>query len=203
MTPEQWLGLATVCTLGAMSPGPSLAFVMRNTMSGGRRIGLVTAIGHGTGIGLYAFAFVALLSGLLTAVPALESGLRWTGIVLLITFGGLLMKSSFNTETESNVSGPDAMERNPFAAGFAIAFFNPKIAAWMVAVYSQFVEVDSSILTMAGMGGVAFVIDATWYAVVAVLLSSTLATSLQNHSRIVDRIVGLLLILSGMLLIAL
>lgn len=203
MTPEQWLGLATVCTLGAMSPGPSLAFVMRNTMSGGRRIGLITAIGHGTGIGLYAFAFVALLSGLLTAVPALESGLRWTGIVLLITFGGLLMKSSFNTETESNVSRPDAMERNPFAAGFAIAFFNPKIAAWMVAVYSQFVEIDSSLLTMAGMGGVAFAIDAAWYAVVAVLLSSTLATSLQNHSRIVDRIVGALLILSGMLLIAL
>ena len=203
MTPEQWLGLATVCTLGAMSPGPSLAFVMRNTMSGGRRIGLITAIGHGTGIGLYAFAFVALLSGLLTAVPALESGLRWTGIALLITFGGLLMKSSFNTETESNVSGPDAMERNPFTAGFAIAFFNPKIAAWMVAVYSQFVEVDSSLLTMAGMGGVAFAIDAAWYAVVAVLLSSTLATSLQNHSRIVDRIVGALLILSGMLLIIL
>ena len=113
------------------------------------------------------------------------------------------MKSSFGTENESHVSGPDVMERNPFAAGFAIAFFNPKIAAWMVAVYSQFVEVDSSLLTMAGMGGLAFAIDATWYAVVAVLLSGTLATSLQNHARIVDRIVGTLLILSGVLLIIL
>ena len=201
MTPEQWLGLATVCILGAMSPGPSLAFVMRNTMSGGRRIGLITAIGHGMGIGLYAFAFVALLSGMLAAIPSLESALRWTGIVLLIIFGGLLIRSSFRKEAESIVSEPDVMERNPFAAGFAIAFFNPKIAAWMVAVYSQFVEVDSSLLTMAGMGGLAFAIDATWYAVVAVLFSSTLATSLQNHALTVDRIVGALLILSGILLI--
>ena len=201
MTPEQWLGLATVCILGAMSPGPSLAFVMRNTMSGGRRIGLITAIGHGMGIGLYAFAFVALLSGMLAAIPSLESALRWTGIVLLIIFGGLLIRSSFRKEAESIVSEPDVMERNPFAAGFAIAFFNPKIAAWMVAVYSQFVEIDSSLLTMAGMGGLAFAIDATWYAVVAVLFSSTLATSLQNHALTVDRIVGALLILSGILLI--
>ena len=201
MTPEQWLGLATVCILGAMSPGPSLAFVMRNTMSGGRRIGLITAIGHGMGIGLYAFAFVALLSGMLAAIPSLESALRGTGIVLLIIFGGLLIRSSFRKEAESIVSEPDVMERNPFAAGFAIAFFNPKIAAWMVAVYSQFVEIDSSLLTMAGMGGLAFAIDATWYAVVAVLFSSTLATSLQNHALTVDRIVGALLILSGILLI--
>ncbi|DAC25247.1 MAG TPA: LysE family translocator [Candidatus Poseidoniales archaeon] len=203
MTPEQWLGLATVCTLGAMSPGPSLAFVMRNTMAGGRRVGLITAIGHGMGIGLYAFAFVALLAGLLAAMPSLESGLRWIGIALLIAFGSLLMRSSFSTKTESIVSEPDVMERNPFTAGFAIAFFNPKIAAWMVAVYSQFVEVDSSLLTMAGMGGLAFAIDATWYAVVAVLLSGTLATSLQNHAQTVDRIVGALLILSGILLIIL
>ena len=36
MTPEAWLGLATVLVLGAMSPGPSVAVVIRNTMAGGR-----------------------------------------------------------------------------------------------------------------------------------------------------------------------
>ena len=46
MTPEEWAGLALVCALGAMSPGPSLAFVLRNTISGGRQRGLTTAIGH-------------------------------------------------------------------------------------------------------------------------------------------------------------
>ncbi len=54
MTLTLWLSLATVCTLGAMSPGPSLALVIRNTVQGGMQRGVATAIGHGLGIALYA-----------------------------------------------------------------------------------------------------------------------------------------------------
>ena len=46
MTPEAWIALATVFCLGAMSPGPSLAVVLRNTLSGGRRQGVMTGIGQ-------------------------------------------------------------------------------------------------------------------------------------------------------------
>ena len=40
------LGMSIVCALGAMSPGPSLAVVLRNTISGGRTQGVLTGIGH-------------------------------------------------------------------------------------------------------------------------------------------------------------
>ena len=36
------LGMSIVCALGAMSPGPSLAVVLRNTISGGRTQGVLT-----------------------------------------------------------------------------------------------------------------------------------------------------------------
>ena len=55
MSLEKWAALATVFVLGAMSPGPSLAVVLHNTMAGGRRQGVLTGIGHGLGFGLYAF----------------------------------------------------------------------------------------------------------------------------------------------------
>jgi threonine/homoserine/homoserine lactone efflux protein len=42
-----------------MSPGPSLAVVLRNTMVGGRRQGVMTGIGHGIGFGVYAFLAAA------------------------------------------------------------------------------------------------------------------------------------------------
>ena len=48
MTPEAWVALATVFCLGAMSPGPSLAVVLRNTLAGGRTQGVMTGVGHGT-----------------------------------------------------------------------------------------------------------------------------------------------------------
>ena len=55
MEPSAWFALAAVFTLGAMSPGPSLAVVLRNTMTGGRSQGVSTGIGHGIGFGIYAF----------------------------------------------------------------------------------------------------------------------------------------------------
>ena len=196
MTPEEWAGLALVCALGAMSPGPSLAFVLRNTISGGRQRGLSTAIGHGIGIGLYAIAFIAVLSGILDSFPSIESALRWTGVILLILFGALMLKSQPTKEVEQE----DALSDNAFFAGFSLAFFNPKIAAWMVAVYSQFVHLNSSFATMIGMGVLAFGIDAGWYAIVAVFFGGSIAKNLQNKSQLIDRIVGSLLIFFGIYL---
>ena len=37
-----WLSLASVCLLRAISPGPSLALVVRNTLGRGRLHGLAT-----------------------------------------------------------------------------------------------------------------------------------------------------------------
>ena len=36
MSPEAWAALAMVFILGAISPGPSLAVILSNTISGGR-----------------------------------------------------------------------------------------------------------------------------------------------------------------------
>ena len=49
-----WFQFALVCTIGAMSPGPSLAVVIRNNINYNRYAGIMTSIGHGLGIGVYA-----------------------------------------------------------------------------------------------------------------------------------------------------
>ena len=49
MDPVAWdvlLAAATVFTLGAISPGPSLMVVLRNTMIGGRRQGVMLSLIH-------------------------------------------------------------------------------------------------------------------------------------------------------------
>ena len=49
-----WFSLFTICLLGAISPGPSLAMVIKHSLAGGRANGLGTSWAHATGIGLYA-----------------------------------------------------------------------------------------------------------------------------------------------------
>ena len=59
MSITQWSQLVLICIMGAMSPGPSLAVILRNTISGGRTQGVMSGIGHGLGITFYAVIAVA------------------------------------------------------------------------------------------------------------------------------------------------
>ena len=78
---------AVMFILGATSPGPSLAVVLRNTMIGGRARGLACAVGHGIGFGFYAAAVVFGLVTIMTELPTLFTILQVIGIVFLVYLG--------------------------------------------------------------------------------------------------------------------
>ena len=78
------LGLSFVCAMGAMSPGPSLAVVIRNTISGGRTQGIMTGVGHGIGFGIYAMLAVTGLSAILVADESKFELLQLSGAFVLL-----------------------------------------------------------------------------------------------------------------------
>nr|WP_315981148.1 LysE family transporter [Aliamphritea spongicola] len=49
-----WLSLVAVCCLGAMSPGPSLAVVLRHALSNSTRHAVVAALSHAIGVAMWA-----------------------------------------------------------------------------------------------------------------------------------------------------
>ena len=181
--------------LGAMSPGPSLAVVLRNTMVGGRRQGVMTGIGHGIGFGIYAFLAAAGIATALTLHESTETILKWGGITLLLWLGVNFLKASKGDPYESpgdDEHGP--MGRAGFAQGFAIALLNPKILAWMMALYTPFIEADISIDTLFGMGLLGMAIDGTWYVTVATVLTrGDGVTKLRGQARRIDATMGVLM----------
>ena len=48
-----WVQFATICIVGAMSPGPSMALIIRNSIKYGRVSGILSSVGHAIGIGIY------------------------------------------------------------------------------------------------------------------------------------------------------
>jgi len=190
------LGAGTVFVLGAMSPGPSLAVVLRNTLTGGRRGGVACALGHGLGFGVYAIVAVFSLIALLEAAEQALPVLRVLGALVLLVFARWTWASadepSAMQDEQQRASG-----RTGFAEGAAIAFLNPKIAVFMVAVLSQVLEPGMSLWTKAAIGGIGMVIDTTWYLVVAVFLSSRrLEDVLERRSSALNR--GLAVALAGL-----
>ncbi|MDP7004166.1 MAG: LysE family translocator [Candidatus Thalassarchaeaceae archaeon] len=202
MTPEAWMALATVFVLGAMSPGPSLAVVLRNTMVGGRRQGVMTGIGHGIGFGIYAFLAAAGIAAALALHESTEVILKWGGITLLLWLGYNFLKSSMGAPYESSEDGIDGpSDRAGFAQGFAIALLNPKILAWMLALYTPFIEADISTETLFGMGLLGMAIDGTWYVTVATVLTRGDGVSkLREQARRIDAAMGVLMfVFAGLL----
>ena len=202
MDPEAWVALGTVFVLGAMSPGPSLAVVLRNTMVGGRRQGVMTGIGHGMGFGIYAFLAAAGIATALTLHESTQAILKWGGIALLIWLGVKFLKASMGDSYDSSVEdehGPSG--RAGFAQGFAIAIMNPKIAAWVIALYAPLIEADISIETLFGMGLLGMAIDGTWYVTVAkVLTRGDGVSKLRSQARRIDGAMGTLMFLFAGLL---
>ena len=195
MTPEAWVALATVFSLGAISPGPSLAVVLRNTMVGGRRQGVLCGIGHGIGFGIYAFLAAAGIATALTLHESTETILKWGGIFLLLFLGVKFLKASKGGPYESsNEDSHGPSGRAGFAQGFAISLANPKIAAWIVALYAPFIEADISIETLFGMGLLGMTIDGTWYVTVATVLTRGDGVSkLRAQARKIDAAMGVLM----------
>ena len=204
MTPEKFIALSLVLMLGAISPGPSLALVLRNTMNGGRRNGVMTGLGHGLGFGVYAFLTAAGLAVALEAHPYTEGVLRWGGAVILVWLGWTFFRHSYAGPREDASPHDDGQSgRLGFVQGFLVALFNPKILAWMLAIYAPFVEPGAPLETLGIMGLMGMCIDGTWYVTVAVVLSGTGAIgTLRARAHLIDRAMGVLMFVFAALLVA-
>ena len=187
---EAILAASTVFFLGAISPGPSLLMVIRNTIVGGRRRGVMCAVGHGIGFGLYAGVAIFGLIVLLEEAPGVFLGLQWIGIALLVWYGWLMWAHDDEEASEETVE----KEARGFLEGFSIAFFNPKIALFLVAVLAQVLESGMSLETKLVIGFIGMAIDMAWYVLVAVFLTGTpLLDWLRSNGSIVNRLTAVVL----------
>jgi len=193
MTLSAWLSLALVCLLGAMSPGPSLAIVVRHSVTNGTRAGVICALSHGFGIFLWAMLMVSGLGALLMAQPTWFDGLRALGAGFLLYLGcrALLPQRGASASTREAISRDGKAARE----GFAIALSNPKIAVFFAALFSQFIQPDATLKAQLMIAITAAIIDVLWYMVVAMLLSRPVWSGyLTQPGSLLDRGFGVILI---------
>ena len=186
-----WLTLVGICALGALSPGPSLAVIMKHTLAGGRYNGAVAALTHAAGIGLYALLCISGLAVVITASPRLYIALQWAGAAYLVWLGvkGLLAREHPIGQL------PEVTMSSAARDGFMIVFLNPKIAVFFIALFAQVVGTQTSSLVKCLYATTAMVIDGGWYLLVAWLFSNPRWLALlQRKAIFVERIFGLVLL---------
>ena len=89
---------------------------------------------------------------------------------------------------------PSKIKRQGFIEGFSIAFFNPKIALFLVAVLAQVLEPGMGMGTKLAIGLLGMTIDMGWYLIVALALTGTGAVDwLKQRGQLIYRITAVAL----------
>lgn len=191
MTLSTWLAVVLLCVAGAVTPGPSVALVLKHTLAGGRRAGITTGIAHAAGIGIYAFVSVLGLGFLLTRFPHFHDGLRWAGFAFLLWLGlaSLLAKPQPATAAANHHHG------HPARDGFLMAFLNPAAFVFFFALFSQLVTAATPLPAKLAYALTATCIDMGWYVSVAWLFSRPAwLARLERHALLMERLFGVLLL---------
>ena len=193
------LAAGAVFVMGAISPGPSLAVVIRNTLLGGRRRGLACALGHGIGFGIYAGAAVLSMVAIIETAEVAALIMQGIGSILLVWFGWKMWTKKIEEEPEEAIDhvaidAKNGKARYGFVEGFLIAFLNPKIGLFMLAILSQVLYAGMNFPTKAIIAGLGMTIDTTWYLLVALILTGTpLLEWLRTRERLVMRVMAVIL----------
>ena len=194
-----FLKIFAVCLLGAMSPGPSMVVVINNAIFKGRFHGILTSLGHGIGIGMYALFAVLGVALIIKTNLFVFNVIKSLSIIFLIYLGikSIVGKDKLDFD-EKDLSGGFAS----FLQGVSISLLNPKIFIWFVAIYSQFMSIENGKAFNLILILTAGIVDTVWYVVLTLLVTSNIALEfLKNKNVLLKKFVGSVFIIIGALLL--
>ena len=199
MTLFTFVQVFTVCLIGAMSPGPSMAVVINNAIFKGRYNGILTSIGHGIGIAVYATFAVLGLGLIIETNIFIFNSLKILSIIFLIYLGLYSIINNKKIHFDQNQTHENLRS---FLEGFSISILNPKILIWFVAIYSQFMSVNNDAVFNVFLVIIAGLVDASWYIILTFIVTTKNALDFfKKKSQTFQNIIGILFIVIGFLLL--
>ena len=192
------LGVIAALTVGVVSPGPSFVLVARTAISSTRSDGVAAAIGMGAGGVVFAVAALLGLQGLLLAVPSVYLVLKILGGLYLAYLGIRIWLSAKQPLPVVGLPTERTTKLKSLVLGFTTQVSNPKTAIVYASVFAAFMPATQSLAFDLALVTLVFTIETSWYAVVALALSSERPRiAYLRHKVWVDRIAGGVMVALG------
>lgn len=125
-----------------ITPGADMLYVGGHAASGGRRAGMLAALGIGAGC-LVHVALAALgLSAVLAASDLAFTVVKWVGAAYLVWMGIGMLRARASPQNPS-AAAPERKGRSVFWRGVLTNVLNPKVALFFLAFLPQFISPQS------------------------------------------------------------
>jgi len=186
-----FLGVSAVVIV---TPGQDTALTIRNTLLGGRRAGVGTAIGVVGGQLAWALATSAGLAALLLASAPLFTAIRLAGAAYLVVLGAQALAAAVRGRPHE-----DRLPRRRSSAvrqGLLSNLGNPKMAVFFTSLLPQFA---SSFAGMLSLGLLFAALTLSWLSLYALAVAR--ASGLLRKTRVrraLDAVTGLALVALGL-----
>ncbi len=181
-----------VFLLGAISPGPSFIVVSRIAISGSRADGVMAAIGMGLGGFIFATIAVAGLTALLLQVEWLNLALRLAGGAYLVWLGINIWRAAPEPLEIADAANerPNTLWKSLLKALF-VQLSNPKTAIFYASMFAALLPSPTPPWMYFALPPMLFLIEFTWYTVVAVGFSSRAPKAAYLRLKVwIDRAAG-------------
>ena len=170
-TATQALAFTGVIALGAMSPGPDFAVVVRRAAIDGRIPGVAAATGVAAGVFLWSVAAAAGVAALVATAPAVLEVIRWAGAAYLAYLGIRALMAAARPAPAPLAAGPGSA-RGAFRDGLLCNALNPKAAVFFLALLPQFLPARPGALDTLTLSLLAVLVTLVWFSTVALLVAA-------------------------------
>lgn len=133
----RFLVFLSAAVLLAIAPGPGMLYVLARALGGGRREGLLSALGTFFGGLVHVFAAAAGVSIILAKSAIAFAAVKYLGAGYLCFLGVRMIRDARKNDGVSVADLPRG--RNPFWQGVMTEALNPKTALFFLSFIPQFV----------------------------------------------------------------
>ncbi len=166
-----FLTIGVVSLLAAMSPGPDFAVVVKNSLFGSRKIGLLTAIGVGLGILLHVAYSLVGIGFIISQSIIVFTLIKYIGALYLFYLAYQLLRSKKTDgaeleHREINISSYAALRE-----GFLANALNPKATLFFLSIFTQVIDPQTPLAFQALLGLEVSVIVMMWFTALACVIT--------------------------------
>lgn len=188
-----WTSFLTSALLLNLSPGPDIAFILGQTLRGGRKAGFAAVGGVWSGTLVHVALASLGLSAILASSATAFALVKWAGAAYLIYLGFLALRSD-GGEFVADVQEHVISNWRVLQQGVLVSLMNPKVAIFFLAFLPQFVvEGAGPVWAQLALHGCLVIVVAAVIEPPLVLLGDRLSGGLRARpgiGRWLDRMMG-------------
>ncbi len=197
-SPWEFVAIAVVVTI---TPGPATATILRVAGRDGRRTAMSAIAGNSVGVLLWGSLSAIGVSSLILASQIAFDALRVGGAAVLVVLGVRSLLVRRGKVAAATVAAPRAVAG--WRTGLVTSVSNPKLAAFFVALFPQFLRPGTPVLPLAlAMAATIVLFDVVWYSALAFTVDRARTVLGPRVQRKLERLSGAVMIGFGLRLAA-